>query len=55
MHAHSAYRDPKLAALSAEELATLDALTKKLALPAPDGPQDQEPIDSNPAIERVDA
>jgi hypothetical protein len=34
-----------LAALSPEELQALDMLTKKLALPAPDGPQEQEPID----------
>jgi hypothetical protein len=27
-----------------EELQALDALTKKLALPAPDAPQEQEPI-----------
>jgi len=46
IHAHTAYRDPKLAALSQEELEALDALTKKLALPvlaeaSPDGPQNQ--------------
>jgi hypothetical protein len=41
--------DPKLAALSNEELAALDAISKKLALPAPDGPQNQ--IESKPAIE----
>jgi len=33
LHAHTAYRDPKLAALSQEGLQALDALTKKLALP----------------------
>ena len=49
LHAHTAYRDPKLAALSGEELLALDALTKKLALPAPDTPQNQ--IESNTAIE----
>jgi len=49
LHAHTAYRDPKLAALSAEELTALDALTKKLALPAPDTSQNQ--IESNTAIE----
>ena len=54
VHAHTAYRDPKLAALSQEELEVLDALTRKLALPAPpaaspDGPQNQ--IESNTAIE----
>jgi len=35
VHAHTVYRDPRLAALSPEELQALDALTKKLALPAP--------------------
>jgi hypothetical protein len=49
LHAHTAYRDPKIAALSAEELTALDALTKKLALPAPDTSQNQ--IESNTAIE----
>ena len=49
LHAHTAYRDPKLAALSPEELANLDALTRKLALPAPVTPQNQ--IESKPAIE----
>jgi hypothetical protein len=43
VHAHTVYRNPQLAALSPEELQSLDALTKKLALPAPDAPQ--EPID----------
>ena len=43
VHAHTVYRDPRLAALSLEELQSLDTLTKKLALPAPDAPQ--EPID----------
>ena len=41
VHAHTAYRDPKLAALSLEELQSLDSITKKLALPAPDVPQEQ--------------
>jgi len=49
LHAHTAYRDPKLAALSQEELTALDALTRKLALPAPDAPQNQ--IESNTATE----
>ena len=49
LHAHTAYRDPKLAALSQEELTALDALTKKLALPSPDTPHNQ--IESKPAIE----
>ena len=49
VHAHTAYCDPKLAALSQEELIALDALTKKLALPAPDTSQNQ--IASNTAIE----
>jgi len=52
LHAHTVYRDPKLAALSNEELAALDALTRKLALPAPDTPQNQ--IESKPAIEVVE-
>jgi hypothetical protein len=52
LHAHTAYRDPKLAALSQEELQALDALTRKLALPAPDGPQNQ--IESKPAIEATE-
>jgi hypothetical protein len=49
LHAHTVYRDPKLAALSNEELQALDAISRKLALPAPDGPQNQ--IESNTAIE----
>jgi hypothetical protein len=49
IHAHTAYRDPRLAALSQDELNALDALTRKLALPAPDSPQNQ--IESNRAIE----
>jgi hypothetical protein len=52
VHAHTVYRDPKLAALSNEELAALDAISKKLALPAPDGPQNQ--IESNTAFEAVE-
>jgi hypothetical protein len=52
LHAHTAYRDPRLAALSPEELQSLDALTRKLALPAPDGPQNK--IESNTAIEEVE-
>ena len=52
LHAHTAYRDPKLAALSQEELQALDALTRKLALPAPDGPHNQ--IESEPAIEAIE-
>lgn len=35
LHAHTVYRDPRLAALSQEELQALDAITSKLALPAP--------------------
>jgi hypothetical protein len=45
VHAHTVYRDLKLAGLSAEELNQLDVLTKKLALPSPDGPRNQ--IESN--------
>jgi len=52
LHAHTAYRDPKLAALSAEELKALDALTKKLALPSPNGPQNQ--TESNTAIQAIE-
>ena len=52
LHAHTAYRDPKLAALSQEELQALDALTRKLALPAPDDPHNQ--IESEPAIEATE-
>jgi hypothetical protein len=48
MHAHTVYRDPLLASLSDEELKALDGLTKKLALPAPDGPRNQ--TESNTAI-----
>jgi hypothetical protein len=48
VHAHTVYRDPRLAALSPEELQLLDALTKKLALPAPDSPQNQ--IESKPDL-----
>jgi hypothetical protein len=50
VHAHTVYRDPQLAALSLEELQSLDALTKKLALPAP---QDSQP-DSDPATTAID-
>ena len=49
LHAHTVYRDPLLAALSSEELKALDALSRKLALPAPDTPHNQ--IESKPAIE----
>lgn len=52
LHAHTAYRDPLLAALSPEELKALDGLTRKLALPAPDSPHNQ--IESKPAIEAID-
>jgi hypothetical protein len=44
-------RDPRLARLSPEELWTLEAIARKLALPAPDAPHNQ--IESNPAIEAV--
>ena len=49
MHAHTVYRDPRLANLSAEELASLDSLTRKLVTAAQDGPHNQ--IESNIAIE----
>jgi hypothetical protein len=52
IHAHTVYRDPLLAALSPEELKALDALTRQLALPAPDTPHNQ--IESKPAIEVID-
>ena len=56
VHAHTVCRDPKLAALSPEELQSLDALTKKLAMPdsnpSPDGPHNQ--IESKPAIEAAE-
>jgi len=41
-HALTVYRNPVLAGLSAEELASLDALSRKLALPEPKPPQIQE-------------
>ena len=40
-------RDPRLAALSQEELHALDAITGKLALPAPQEPENQ--AESGPA------
>ena len=40
-------RDPRLAALSQEELHALDAITGKLALPAPKEPENQ--AESGPA------
>lgn len=52
VHAHTVYRDPLLAALSPDELKALDALSRKLALPAPDTLQNQ--IESKPAIELID-
>jgi hypothetical protein len=57
LHAHTTYRDPRLAALSQEEIQQLDAITRKLLPPAStaaeDGPQNQ--IESNTAIEAADA
>jgi len=50
-HAHTVYRNPQLAALSLDELQALDNITKKLALPAPDGPHNQ--TESKPALEMV--
>jgi hypothetical protein len=47
MHAHTVYRDPRLANLSADELASLDSLTRKLVTTAQDGPHNQ--IESNTA------
>ena len=46
VHAHTVYRNPQLAALSLEELQALDDITKKLALPAPDGPQNHTKSDT---------
>jgi hypothetical protein len=51
LHAHTVYRDPILAGLSDEELQALNAISRKLALPSPDAPQNQ--IESNTAIEAV--
>ena len=49
LHAVTVYRNPVLAGLSAEELAALDALTRKMALPELKSPQIQGV--SKPAIE----
>lgn len=46
VHAHTVYRNPILASLSLEELAQLDALTKKLAAPVQDGPHNQTQSES---------
>ncbi len=57
MHAHTTYRNPQLAALSPEELTALDTLTRKLALPAPNGPENQtesstsEPLNAESPLE----
>ena len=53
LHAHTAYRDPRLAGLSQEEIQQLDAITRKLLLPASDAAQDgpHNQIESKPAIE----
>ena len=53
IHAHTVYRDPRMAALSDEELRALDTITRKLVQPAQDDPQNQ--IESKPAIEMTDA
>jgi len=52
LHAHTVYRDPLLAALSDEELKSLDGLTRKLALPAANGSHNQ--IESKPAFEEAE-
>ena len=49
VHAHTVYRNPVLASLSPEELAQLDALTKKLVAPAQNTSHNQ--IESDAAIE----
>lgn len=46
VHAHTVYRNPQLAATSLDELQVLDGITKKLALPAPDGPHNQTQSDA---------
>jgi hypothetical protein len=57
LHTHTTYRDPRLAALSQEEIQQLDAITRKLLLPASDAAQDgpHNQIESKPVIETVDA
>src|SRR5215469_237579 len=40
LHAHTTYRDPRLAALSQEEIQQLDAITRKLLPPASVAAQD---------------
>jgi hypothetical protein len=52
LHAHTTYRDPKLAALSDDELHSLEAITRKLALPAENGSHNQ--IESSAATEAVE-
>lgn len=47
LHA-TVYRDPRLAGLSDEELQALNALSMKLALPSPDGPQSKESTTTQP-------
>jgi len=47
VHAHTVYRDPKLAELSAEELEQLNSLTRKLVLPSSDGPDNKRRIKRN--------
>ncbi len=46
VYAHTVHRNPRLAALSPEELQALDSITKKLALPAPDSPHNQTKSDA---------
>lgn len=53
MHAHTIYRDPRLAALTPDELQSLDSLTRKLLPIAQDGPHNQ--IESNAVTEPKDA
>jgi hypothetical protein len=52
LHAHTVYRDPVLAGLSDEELQALNALSRKLALPSLDAPQNQ--LESTIAVEAVE-
>jgi hypothetical protein len=55
LHAHTAYRDPLLAGLSDEELQALNSLSRKLALPSPDGPHNQIESDTAIVAEEVDS
>jgi hypothetical protein len=47
IHAHTTYRDPRLALLSQEELQALNVITSMLALPAM--PESKNQVESGPA------